>query len=261
MVALRRQPGVTLAETVVALLILVAGFMVAANIYNRSLQYSSATDRRARAALAAQEAMAQIRAEGRDFAAFRAGVPSFASRSGPHPQWGDLTLETRVEALTGADAITSPSRELESGFPGERVLPASVLKAQVRVTWTGSSPRGITMVSFLAEPPRPVDAATSIEIGPPPPSPVPAAGAPLTATLRDDGGTPIDDLTYRWYLIPGTTCGRIASSDRLGKNARIEPVYESLRGTLEPSPAGRCTVQVRAVYNGREHWGALEVQL
>lgn len=226
-------------ETVAGMLILIASMVILAAIFHRSLAYFNTIEQRSQAAGVARNVMANIRASALDYPTFAAGLTAYSAAT---YQVGSFTATTSVVA----QALYAPSTQLESTKSDPRRLVSSAWLARVRVTWPGVDPtQAVEIEGLVAEPIR---ATPTIAITPAVPS-YSAPGIDLSAQLLDAGGNPIDDVSFRWELVPGTVgAATITPNDRMGGTARL--VAMPITG-LPLSPNNTVQVTARAVYAGQ----------
>lgn len=221
------------------MLILIASMVILAAIFHRSLAYFNTIEQRSQAAGVARDVMANIRTAALDYPTFAAGLTAYSAAT---YQVGSFTATTTVVA----QALYAPSTQLESTKSDPRLLTNSAWLARVRVTWPGVDPaQAVEVEGLVAEPTRPTP---TLVITPAVPS-YSAPGIDLTAQLLDAGGNPIDDVSFRWELDPGTVAtATITPNDRMGSAARL--VALPVTG-LPLSASNTVQVTARALYAGQ----------
>lgn len=233
--------GLSLAETIIAIFLLVASFLVITNLFHAGLRYIHKVEARHLAVLVAQNKIEEVR----DWARLAANFQAFGTLdgdSGSDTLYPGYTWRLEVEDLVAR----SPSTRMEEIAPGqERELRSTLKKLEVSVDWETES---ITLVTYVAAPTgewRPTTPLVMTAVGGIP-NPVPVGG---TIDFQVQGfGTsgPLDDLMFRWSVRPLTGNGTITAQSRDGRTATFQNSYLGL------STGGTVEVEVRAVYRGQE---------
>lgn len=247
MVGISRR-GYTLTEAVIASFVLVTALLVVSRLFHASLQYSAWVESKAVATYLAENRMDELRQWA------RTQTDWSSPPSGPEPEFSKFSMSVTLEPIE----LASPSTELETGYaPDQRLMPASLRKAVVEVSWDDNSVR---LVSLLRAPAIGWRAANSVVVDGTIPGIVNAGTVvELNATGYDSSGRPIDDLFFTWAVepvFPGAASGTVTPA-RDGRTAQFRNQLPSASG---PSPnSGRCRVVATAVYGGEERRGSSSV--
>jgi len=133
-------------------------------------------------------------------------------------------------------------------------LRKAVRKVKVTVSWSeGGSSRSLSVVSYVAEPTRPLaNLAVSpandmyLEVG---------ETADFAVSGYDSTSSNYDDLVFLWYVTPETATGTIVRTGEKAARFTARSAHPSfVSGSTIYSP-GTCRVTVRARGGGREIWG------
>ncbi len=263
----RRQPaGMSLVETLMAMVLLVFAFMLVFTLFHASLRYGLHVQQRVFASTIAARKMDEIR---------RWAWTKAPTGWNFHSDWTDVSGVTAPDAehagfYTSVDALDAtldtPGSFFESGYPlaERRRLTASVQKVRIRVYWDApplDERRSLLLVSLVREPPRafrevdPIVITAAVSI----PDPLPQDGTvSLSARAYDAENQQIPDVFFRWYVEPKTGQGTITSEDRDGKNAVFCNKYRLITGAWTHT-GGTCRVKVRAVCMGVEKWALTDI--
>ena len=265
--------GLTLAESVITIFILVTGFLLMTRLFHAALQYQSLVESRLLAVLIAERQVEIIRnwsfqRHGPD------GTVPFIDWSGcpgvpgpaPVPEYPSFTMNV----TTSARPLPVPCSLFEGVYPPaeRKIINESAREVLVNVTYgSGRSHVLWTLVSMPTldpKPPAPFKAdvnpsgAGSLSISP---------NGVITATVlaRDAKNRPINDLMYLWTLRPepgdsGGGDGTI-EAHRDGRRAAISNrIYDaSTPPNIVSWGPGRCAGVPTAIYRGKVVQGASSV--
>lgn len=243
-----KSRGLSLAETVLAVFILVGAMVVFALLMHSMLNYGTRSQQRAMAALAAQKRLEEIREWANTGNNFFSGWPS-DGQSTTDPTFPGITLLSEVEDHT----LRSPSTELESKSGSPREIVESCKKVRVTASWAQDDGRPLRLVTLMAAPNREPNPQLTLS------GVVPASLAPGTSftqgvTARDTSGNLLHDLFYQWSSLPtGTNPGNgtAVSVTANGSTGRFTNEYQPQNGGPVLTISGTCTMGVIAYYRGR----------
>lgn len=255
---MRRSAGLTLAETIIAIFILIAGFVVMSRLFHTALQYQASIDSQQIAVLLAERKLEEVRAWSKT-THVPLGTTPFTNWSGcpgssgptPDPDFPAYS----VSVTTTAQDIYSPCSlfELEYVTAGDRkCLASSTRRIQVDVTW---KTRTYTLMSLVSAPSG--QPATNAVLVTPNAAQSIAAGAQraFSAQATALNGQPLPDVCFLWYCA-GTGDGTVSQA-RNGKTVDLtNQIYDATPPPTGPQPtgvgAGPCTMVARARIFGRE---------
>ncbi|MGE0489208.1 MAG: hypothetical protein AB7S38_08340 [Vulcanimicrobiota bacterium] len=257
--ALKR--GYSLAESVIGMLILLAGFVVMVRLYDAALRQAAATERQALATVIAERELERIKTWSQDEHAGGRAFSDWSGVTGTHQADGYSDFEVEVQVFPVELAV--PSSQLESGLgPLQKRLDASVARVEVEVRHREGSLR---LAGLLTEPRRtnPVVTVTPVGGGS---LPLARDGAlEFEASAFADGG-PLEDVAFGWK-VTGVGNGTLELLDRSGRRVRfrnrIEIPGQGVTYSTQTSPGATCRVEARVVYYGEEVSGqsdAFELQ-
>ncbi len=233
--------GVSLAESVVALFLLVAAMLVMTSLLHRSLRLTVEAEQEAVAATVAHNRFAELRSwasQGDNFDAL-GSLDGTITNSPDYPGF-----QTQVEVFN--HQLYSPCSTFESTLVDPKSLASSAKRVGVKVLWAGGTFRAS---SLIAEPVREwgnlvitPNGGVTLNVG---------DSATFTAAAFDSEGDPIADLFYRWTVDPGSGNGMLESQSRDGQSAVFRHQIVLPDGSLG-SAAGNCRIVLRAVFRGQE---------
>ncbi len=260
---LRTRRGLTLAETIIAIFILIAGFVVMSRLFHAALRYQATIDSQQIAVLLAESKMEEIRAWSRSLHAPR-GTQAFTNWNGcpgssgatPDANYPDYT----VSVTTTAQELYSPCSLFEQEFtnPAQRkCLESSARKVQIDVAWKD---RVFSLVSLVAAPPgEPAAAANALRVSPSAPVSLAAAQQQhFTAQAFDSNGNPLPDVTFLWY-VAGVGDGTVAQTREGGASDLLNQIFDATPPPAGPLATGvgpgPCVMVARARYRGKDILG------
>lgn len=238
-----RQRGLSLAETVVALFVLVVGCLGSIQMFHVGMRASSVSEKRAVAAFLANKRLTQVQVWARD-------RTHFANWSG-HPNGPDADFPEYPIAVTHHDYVAaSPCSQVQSASP--RQLLRSLRRVQVDVAYPPYRPEDhLRVVTLVGEPPHDLANVMVVVDDSAVPSPMAAGGtATLQARLRD-GASQIQDALFDWQVAPDTGNGTILP-DESGRSARFRNEFLLPDGSTTTSSGQSCSVEAWARYMGRQ---------
>jgi hypothetical protein len=248
---------------VFAFFIFAVALLLVAASSDYALKSGQRSNRESRAALLAQSRLAEIREWCQ-----RTPPNQFANYLG-YPNLGswladDFGYESRLDLV--AHHTYSPSLASEIFLPADQRRPfdASLLRVRVQVRWGGLANQSYQLVSLISDSRRGWRAATPIEV-----TQISGAlplGQGLSADFQavgyDDQGQPIPDLTFRWLVVPGTSCGLLDYQSPDGKKATFTHHMPKVPGPgFDFASSGEVWVMASARYWGVEQTGRMLVQL
>ena len=243
------KSGITLIETVIALFLLLAGIMVLFSLLVAGTGNETRAQGVGRATVAAQNAIARVRAWAQTETNFASDWSGITGTS-PDPDQGDLSVN--IKATPTGPIFYSPCSLLEASRIGPRELKSSLVPVKVSVSWPGAT-NPVTMQTVVGEPMRPLPATGAIQIvrSGGPGDPVPHDGQiQLQAHLYDATGAEIPDAFFQWEVIPGTGNATFESSlsSRDGRTVIVQHVY--VEGYTTYYIGGTIRVQAETRYWG-----------
>ena len=237
-----KQRGLSLAETVVALFVLVVGCLGSIQMFHVGLRASSVSEKRSVAAFLANKRLTQVQVWAKD-------PNHFATWSG-YPNGPDGDFPDYPISVTHSDyRAFTPCSQVQGGSP--RQLLRSLQRVQVEVAFPPFRAEDrLRLVSLVGEPPHNLTDVTVVVDDSAVPNPMSAGGtATLQAQLRD-GGNLIQDALFDWQVAPDTGNGTI-SPDESGRSARFTNEILLLNGTTTSMSGQACSVEAWARYMGR----------
>ncbi len=263
-----RRRGLTLSETVLAIFLLVSGFVVMFRLMHAALQYQATIDSQQTAVMLAERQLEEIRAwswekhgpgGGGEFSDWT----QCPGLGGPGPAEGYPDFQVTVDAV--AQQLYSPCSLFEEAYPtatDRRALDDAARRVTVTVAWRD---RSFTLRSLVAAPTGEPAATDPVVVSPGNPASLApgAASSLLTAAAYDSDGRELPNLTFVWYT-SGVGDGTI-NATRDGRRARlVNQIFDSTPPPTGPNPTGvgvgPCQVVARGRYRGKEVRGVSGVQ-
>ena len=271
MIRSARVRGLTLAEAIVSIFVMLAGVVVMVRLFHTSLRYQTLVDNQSTAVMLAEREMERVRGWSRKNHTSPGATLNFNSfTSDNYP--GKVAYQDpdfsgfQIQTTAVSNAIYSPCSLFELLYPTvaeRRVIRSSVKKVKVTVSWGwdpyNSGPLKHELTSLVgwptckSIPPTPVATATVSGAG----SSIPQGGPmPVTVFAVDADGHALGDLFYDYIVQPGigNSGGGFGSvnGDRDGRAATLHNYI--LSGTIPPVVTGygvgTCDLRARARYRG-----------
>lgn len=236
--------GLSLAETVIALFVLVVACLGCVQMFHVGLRSGALTEKRSVAAFLANKRLTQLQVWAKDPSHFSSwsGYPN-----GPDADFPDYGLQTTVSDYTAFSPCSgvqgSPARQLQR----------SLKRVQVDVSYPPfTSADHLKVVSLIGEPPHSLAGLTVVVDDSAISNPVPPApfSQNLSAQVRDGSNTVIRDMMFDWYVDPGSGNGVVQSADD-GINASFRNEVLLPLGSAPNPPGSSCSVEAWARYMGR----------
>ena len=267
----RSDRGLTLAEAIVAIFVLLAGVVVMVRLFHTSIRYQTLVDNQATAVMLAEREMERVRGWSRKThtcPGATAGFATFLSDAYPgktayqDPDFPGFTIQTQA----AANIIYSPCSLFELLYTPatrRRVISTSVRKVTVSVSWGwdpyNGQPLSHKLCSLIALPTCDLSAAPAvITVGMTgSTSLIQGATRDVTTSAVDQDGRPLDDLFYEYVIRPqsGDLGGGSGSVDD-ARDGRTSTVRNCIYDAQEPTPGisgyglGACNVTAQARYRG-----------
>ncbi len=252
----RRPPGVTLVETMAAMVVLVFAFLVVFNLFHASIRYAGQVQNQVFASIVADRRIEEIRewATARTAGQFnydQSWAAVAATSVDPNnPQY-------RIAVQVGNVEVFTPSTLLELSQPlaERRKMAGCFRRVLVTVSWgeTGETGKSISRMALVRDPPRRFRSADPLVVTPT--APIPAtlpkdAQVEFTVVGYDSDGTAIKGLQYYWALIPMTGNATL-TQPRTGARAIMTNAFTPPDGATIYT-GGKVKLRVRAMCGGKE---------
>lgn len=239
--------GLSVAETVVAMFILVAAMLVLITLFHAGLRQTTRVKAQAIAANLARNRVEQLRGW--------ANAPAGGGFN--YDDWSpyaDVTVtdpafpEYQVRIRSLGHRLYSPCSLFESEQTDPVYGNDLAQRVEVTVSWDDQNLRLTTLVGA----PRRLWGSPALSVTPNSAGPLsPGTSVDFSVQGLRAGNTPIPGLVYQWYVEPQTGNGTILPTRRDGSTARFTHQVLSPTGAALSAP-GTCLVHVRAVYGGEE---------
>lgn len=264
-----KRRGLTLAEAIVSIFVMLAGLVVMVRLFHTSLRYQTLVDNQSTAVMLAEREMERIRGWSRRHHTSPGADLNFNNFLGDaYPAktaYEDSDFPGfQIQSVAVANAIYSPCSLFELLYPAaeRRVIRSSARKITVTVTW-GWDPYSLAplkheLASLVAwptcrVPPSPPATATVTGAG----SSIPQGGPlPVTVSALNTDNHVLGDLFYGYIVQPGVGnqgggFGSV-SDERDGRAATLHNYI--LSGAVPPVVTGygvgKCDLRARARYRG-----------
>jgi len=250
------RPGFSLIEILVAMTVLLLASLIIFQMLQVVFAASVHIDYQSLAGIRAEQKLEEIRKWAYEEVGGISNYYRFWTTGSGAAPFDGLTEDSAGEPPFTIHTTTSPQLLYTptSDCAVKQELRKAARKIKVTVSWTeGGRSRSLSMVSYVAEPTRPlanltIDPSSDmyLKVG---------DTADFTVSGYDDTSSSYDDLVFLWYVNPETATGTIVKTGE--KTAQFtarsaHPSYES--GSIIYDP-GTCRVTVRARGGGREIWG------
>lgn len=262
----RGKLGLTLAEAIIAVFVLLAGFAIMTRLFHTGLRYQTLVDNQGIAVMLAERQMERIRGWSRRVHKCPGGSQAFTNWTGcpgagsatPDADFPGHTVEVEHEAYP----VATPCSLFESLYPTDerRLLQASVRRVKVTVRWSSQEHSLVSLVTIPTGSPN----STTLDLtGSQTLNEGDSRAVSMSATNSD--GRDLPDLTYRYaiYASDGNEGGGFGTTDgpRDGRSGVIRNCIYGLNpstNTLEITGygAGKCRVFGIGRYRGIEVRGA-----
>lgn len=246
-----RRGAFTLAETILAIFIMVGAMVVFGMLMHAMLNYGTRAQQRAMAALAAQSKLEEIREWANTGNNFQTGWP-YTNQTSTDPAFPDITLLAQTED----QVLTSPCTELEKKSGSPRRINQSCKKVRVTASWPQDGGQPVRVVTFMAAPDREPNPALSVSGAVP--GTLSAGGSfVVSASAVDTTGQPLRDLFFSWSSLPtGTSPGNGTAVALNSDTGRFTNGFQPQTGGPIVTVPGTCKMGAVAFYRGRVLTGA-----
>lgn len=244
--ALKRKAGLSLAETVVASFLLLAGFLVVARLFHTSIYYQGWVDSVTLSTGVGEETLESVRA----WAQNPNNFDNLEAIYGPQNFERD---GMKVSVLASAAVpMATPCNEMEQAYPAaqQRVLRSSYKRVQVTVQGRRDT---MQLYTLLGAPPRTLRAVNPMVVVTNTTNLAQGASASLACAVYDNTGAEIPDIFFSWSSEPISGRGELTNLSRDGLSGNFTHQMMMTDGTMGYSPAGsQCQVAAGALYCGQE---------
>lgn len=201
---MKARRGLSLVESIISIFLMVAGFLIMAQLYHSALQYQSMVNDRTNAVTLAEKQMESVRAWSRQVHRSPGGTKAFTDWSGcpgvPTAPADDAFPGYTVSTTTVAQTLYSPCSQFETrnsppfALTQQRRLTESSRLVTVTVSW-GS--RQLSIVSLVTIPTGELAAASPLKVSNG--GTLPRDGSKLTvANTTNQDNRLLHDVTYVW---------------------------------------------------------------
>lgn len=240
--------GFSLAETVLAMFIMVGAMVVFGLLMHSMLNYGARAQQRAMAALAAQNKLEEIRNWANSGGNFFGAWP-YANQTSTDPAFPGVTLLSQVED----QQLISPCTELEKNNASPRAIVQSCKKVRVTAAWPQDGGQPIRVVTLMAAPNRTPNPSLSVS------GAIPgtlSANASFVASVSavDSTGRPLHDLVFQWASLPTGASpgnGTAIALNGNGTRGRFTNSFQPQVGGPAVIVPGSCKLGVIAFYRGQ----------
>lgn len=215
-----RARAFSLLESVIALFLLSFAALSVLSMTQTGFQAQRRSQEAARANLAAQALVAELRLWAMDINNFKGGWS---------PYNGTVTMAdypeytVTVRSLAAGRPIYSPCAEIESQWlpaanpltaRGPRTMPNAIVPVEVTVSWSPSSLDRVTILTYVGEPKREIADPPDFVYGGPTSISLSVGGTTeYTIGIRDSSGYTMDNVFWQWvvdpaFLAPTDDCPR-----------------------------------------------------
>lgn len=273
---MKRPQGLSLAEAIVAIFILLAAFVVMVRLFHTGIRYQAMVDNENIAALLAERQMERIRGWSRRAHGCPGSTHAFSDWT---EMPGLVAFEDpefpgfEIQAQSTVQVLYSPCSLFEAIQPTtqQRRIEQSLRRVLVRVAW---SRREHLLVSLVGLPTDTSTTRPTVTVSHTGASSLPPdASRALTTGAVNHDGRPVPDLFYQYVVRPtvgdggggqGAVGGPRDGRSAVVRNAIYDVTPESSGGpNVMGYGAGNCTVRAVARYRGWELNGesdALQMQ-
>ncbi len=199
--AARDKRAVSLVEMLIAMFLLLAGFLIVFRLFQVSLQYNNLAQKRLTASRLAAKTMEEIRAWARDPDNYDKNWDS----TYPGTPYKDLDEASYTITVRQKNhEVLSPCTSLEQRWVAstkERRLQRSFRRVTVIVAWSDQPSDKISITSLVGDPPREL-ASDPISVNFASDALAAGASKTFTAALQDKDNNEIPDVCFEWYVVP-----------------------------------------------------------
>lgn len=199
----KSSAGLTLAEAIIAVFVLLAGFVVMTRLFHTGLRYQTIVDNQGIAVMLAERQMERIRGWSRRVHKCPGGAQAFTNWSGcpgdgapsSDPDFPGHIVEVEHEA----HRLPTPCSLFEALYAAsqQRVLEHSVRRVKITVRWGSQRHVLVSLVSM----PTGIPDTTTLTLGAGPTTLPPDGQRTLVMDTRNADGRPLLDLTYRYAIV------------------------------------------------------------
>lgn len=243
-----KKRGVSLAEALIAIFMLVLALVVVSAILVQSSQLKRQANFRVSASRLARDRLEQVRNWAQTSANFRSDWSAVVGITTPMPGYVvDFTLETSTR-------LYAPCTQMETSQPDARALNRSLRQGLVTCTWPNSGNQRVILRAAFSAPERQVRAVQPIVItrGTGPVDPIPPNQAvDFTAQLLDVNDQVIEDCFFDWEIQPLSGNGTVTKGSRDGRTGRLS--HRFTRNGLTRNISGQVRVLTHTRYWGRSY--------
>jgi type II secretory pathway pseudopilin PulG len=201
----KRSHGLTLVEIIVSITVLFIGFYFTFRMLSEGVRYSGGAGKEAYAALLARNKMEEMRAWAyrQTGGRYNFNDDVWTPYDGKKESAGE---DFELRTLTVWKELYSPCTSLTETL--DRKMSKSFRSAKVEVWYTRglAHQKGFTLVTLIGEPRRLPETLTVTVV---PSTLNKDKSAECNVEAVDGNGNPINDLTYKWYVLPATGNGTI----------------------------------------------------
>lgn len=275
---LRLNRALALLETIIAIFLLTAGFIVIAALYHTALRHSRVVEEKHIAVLVAERKLEEIRSWSRRTHG-TGGTDRFADDASWATYDGVTTTDTDYPNYSITVAATrhqlfAPSSQFESvRFSAQddetlvdpptaadpiKSFDGSTRRVEVTVSWGPSVTQRMTLVSLVGDPVRrilPDPSSMNLVMLPALTDMAPGSTRDFQVTLSDTTGQPVEDASFTWYIeADGTANGTLDYDPANSGTATFknEVQYDPTDSTSVVTAPGKVRVGVRARIGGEE---------
>lgn len=190
----------SLIESVIALFLLSFAALSVLSMTQTGFQAQRRSQEIAKANLAAQSLIAEIRMWAEDFNNFRGAWAPYDNVTLTRPDYPEYTITVRVGEA--GRPIDSPCAELESQWiptpGGARVMPNAIKPVEITVAWSPNTLDRMTVLTYIGEPKRDTAGVLYDITGPSTLNVSQGSDTSYTIRMRDSGGIYFDNIMWQW---------------------------------------------------------------
>ncbi len=204
MLSVTRSRASSLVETVIAIFVLIAGFLVVSRLFHTSLQFTTRANLKLTAARIAEKKVVEIQSWARDPNNWDANWDSdWPPTPLPDPDEPGFI----VTVLQANQQLLSPCTSMEQRWVSlgkAKEFNNSYRRVTVVVNWSSDPRDELSVTTLVGDPPRQLSSSpVAISFPGGKVHPLAAdASQNLEANLIDRNGRPIADVCFNWYVLP-----------------------------------------------------------